>query len=117
MDLPKAMIKIRDFIDMYAGMPENVFLTRFDSPIFIINVIGVRDDGGSGSSVLRQGKSTVIRASNRPTTSILTLVTVLDTSSGKTQFTLGRGKECDIVVPNASVSRDHALVEVDPLSA
>ena len=59
-DLPDSMIPISAFIDMYAGMAENVFLTRFDSPFFLINVIGVRGDDGTGFSVLKAGKSTVL---------------------------------------------------------
>jgi hypothetical protein len=113
------LLKVDEIISMYKNMDRNVFLTRFDYPVLVASMIGVGEDGRPGSQIWQISKSTVMEGKKASSTNVITLVIPLEkasTSGDRNRFTMGRGTENDIIVPNPSVSRRHACIEVDPMA-
>ncbi|MHC5036067.1 MAG: FHA domain-containing protein [Planctomycetota bacterium] len=111
-------IKIDAFLDAYAEMPKNVFLTRFYHPVLIVSMValGVDEDGTArGAAGWPFSKSTIMEGNSSGTTSVVTRVIPLEKgeSGMGSQISIGRGRENDVVILNPSVSRRHALIDLE----
>ncbi|MHC5036066.1 MAG: FHA domain-containing protein [Planctomycetota bacterium] len=112
---------IDEFLKQYRGLAKNVFLTRFYDPALVVSL---PLPGGKGSQkvaqkLLSESKGTVLAKGEEADSSITTLIMPLvksDRSPPGEKITLGRGRDNDLVIMNASVSRRHALFKVDPAS-
>lgn len=113
-----SLVRIDDFIASYSAMDRNVFLARFDGPFLVIRLaIPVSSPGESVEPA--SGKSTIFEEKKKRPTSRITAYVVaiqdLEGVSAEGQILIGRGVGNHIPIPNASVSRRHAVLHVDTL--
>lgn len=114
MELP---LRIDEFRERFGNLPRSRFLERFSAPFLVIEMRGrKKTDGMSAWARTTTSKLPTLPAVRLSSAVIDTYVAPVEKSDRndfKDVVSLGRDRDNDIVLPNPSVSKYHAVIRRD----